>query len=393
MSIRILKKIMQDQKSVSPDHFKEILDSALEEYDIIREVLDREESGHIIVEKDTYKVVFINKTVTKMVPFSYTSQFPSGSSKCFTDYIKDPDVKKYFSRVLSGDEGFSCRDFSFGDADVKTVRISFMPFMSHDRELMDIRFDDITESLKKEMKLRNTEALASMTTMAAGVAHEIKNPLAAMKIYTSLLRKAINGEKPKDKERCQEFIDTIEEETERLNEIAVDFLFAVKPIDLHLKMDSLNDIHQDNLDFVEVEALEKNITIETRMQKFLPNLMLDRKLLRRALLNMINNSFYAMKKGKGTLVIETKTDGDMVRVNIADNGCGMSEEQKKRIFEPYFTTKAESGTGLGLTAVLKIMNAHSGEISLESREGMGTVFSLSFPVPQSQRKVLGKKED
>ena len=392
MSIRILKKILQDNKQMSTEHFREVLDSAMTEYDIIREVLDREDSGHIIVEKTDYKVVFINRTVTKMVPFCYSAQYASGSSKVFTDYIKDPDVKKYFEKVLSGEEGYSCRDFSFGDADVKTVRISFMPFMSHDRELIDIRFDDITDVLKKEMKLRNTEALASMTTMAAGVAHEIKNPLAAMKIYTSLLRKAVNGDKPKDKERCQEFIDIIEQETERLNEIAVDFLFAVKPIDIHLKMDSINDVLGDILEFVEVEALEKNIEIEKRFDKFLPTLMLDRKLLRRALLNLINNSFFAMKDGKGKLIIETKMDGDSVRVNIADNGCGMSEEQKKRIFEPYFTTKAESGTGLGLTAVLKIMNAHSGEISLESREGTGTVFSLRFPVPQSQRKALGKKE-
>lgn len=393
MSIRILKKIMADQKKVSPEHFREVLDSAMTEYDIIREVLDREDSGHIIVEKKDYKVVFINKTVGKMVPFSYSAQYQMNGSKFFTDYIKDPDVKKYFERVLSGEEGYSIRDFSFGDSDVKTVRISFMPFMSHDTEFIDIRFDDITDSLKKEMKLRNTEALASMTTMAAGVAHEIKNPLAAMKIYTSLLRKAVMGDKPNSKERCAEFIDIIEQETERLNEIAVDFLFAVKPIDIHLKMDSINDVLRDILDFVDVEALEKNIEIETRFDRFLPTLMLDRKLLRRALLNMINNSFFAMKKVKGRLVIETKLDGDNVRVNIADNGCGMSEEQKKRIFEPYFTTKAESGTGLGLTAVLKIMNAHSGEISLESREGMGTVFSLKFPVPQSQRKVLGNKEE
>ena len=108
-------------------------------------------------------------------------------------------------------------------------------------------------------------------------------------------------------------------------------------------------------------------------------------------MNVINNSFYAMKTG-GELIIEDKSDGDYVKLSIIDNGTGMSEETKRRIFEPYYTTKAESGTGLGLTAVLKIINAHSGEITLESQLGVGTCFTFKFPIPKSQRKVLKDKE-
>ena len=159
------------------------------------------------------------------------------------------------------------RDFSFGEGEIKTVRISYMPFMLKDREYIDIRFNDITETLKKEVKLRNSEALASMTTMAAGVAHEIKNPLAAMQIYTSLLRKAIASGKAEEK--ANGYIDIIEQETERLNEIAVDFLFAVKPMQVDLKMDSLNDIIMELSDFIAVEAATKNIRITLHLDKFL----------------------------------------------------------------------------------------------------------------------------
>lgn len=383
MSIKLLRRVIGSDIEISQEHLRELCASALDEFDLLKEVLDRENEGHIVLDRSHGDVILMTRSLMKLIPVSI-------SGKNFTDSIKDPDLKKYFLAVLDGNENMNERDFSFGEGEIKTIRISFMPFMLKDREYLDIRFNDITENLKKEMKLRNTEALASMTTMAAGVAHEIKNPLAAMQIYTSLLRKAIQSGKGLDK--ANEFIDIIEQETERLNEIAVDFLFAVKPMQVDLKLDSLNDIIMELSDFVAVEAATKNIKITLSLDKFIPSLMLDRKLLRRAFLNIINNSFYAMKDG-GELIIEDKCDGDYVKLAIIDNGSGMSEETKSRIFEPYYTTKAESGTGLGLTAVLKIINAHSGEIALDSQLGKGTCFTFKFPIPKSQRKVLKEKEE
>ena len=383
MSIKLLRRVIGSDIEISQEHLRELCASALDEFDLLKEVLDRENEGHIVLDRSQGDVILMTRSLMKLIPVSI-------SGKNFTDSIKDPDLKKYFLAVLDGNENMNERDFSFGEGEIKTIRISFMPFMLKDREYLDIRFNDITENLKKEMKLRNTEALASMTTMAAGVAHEIKNPLAAMQIYTSLLRKAIQSSKGLDK--ANEFIDIIEQETERLNEIAVDFLFAVKPMQVDLKLDSLNDIIMELSDFVAVEAATKNIKITLSLDKFIPSLMLDRKLLRRAFLNIINNSFYAMKDG-GELIIEDKCDGDYVKLAIIDNGSGMSEETKSRIFEPYYTTKAESGTGLGLTAVLKIINAHSGEIALDSQLGKGTCFTFKFPIPKSQRKVLKEKEE
>lgn len=382
MSVKLLRKIIGSNIEISQEHLRELCDSALGEYDLLKEVLDRQDEGHIVLSKEDHEVLLITRNLTKLIPVST-------SGKSFSDSIKDPDLKKYFKSVLDGNESMNERDFSFGEGEIKTIRISFLPFMLNDVEYIDIRFNDITDALKKEMKLRNTEALASMTTMAAGVAHEIKNPLAAMQIYTSLLRKAIAS--GKGIEKANEFIDIIEQETERLNEIAVDFLFAVKPMQVDLKLDSLNEIIMELGDFVAVEAVTKNIKMTFHLDKFIPSLMLDRKLLRRAFLNVINNSFYAMKTG-GELIIEDKCDGDYVKLSIIDNGTGMSDETKKRIFEPYYTTKAESGTGLGLTAVLKIVNAHSAEITLDSQLGVGTCFTFKFPIPKSQRKVLKEKE-
>lgn len=382
MSMKLLKKILQDGKVIEYNQFLEIVSGAMDDYELLLEAFDRVEDGHIIIEKGTGTIVLANRTIVKLLPRQ--SLFCS-QGRNVLDGIKDNDIRNWFSKVISGEESLSDRDFSFGEGEIKTIRFSFVPFMLSNREYMDIRLRDITAELKKEMKLRSTETLASMTTMAAGVAHEIKNPLAAMKIYTSLLRKAIKSGKNLDK--AEEFIDIIEQETERLNDIAVDFLFAVKPMDVRLKMDSLNDTVLELSDFVAVEAASKNIRIDLRLEKFLPNLMIDRKLMRRALLNLVNNSFYAMNDG-GVLMLATACDGNYVKLIVEDNGVGMSEDLQKRVFEPYYTTKNEKGTGLGLTAVLKIVNAHSGEISLDSKEGVGTKFTIKLPIPTSERKVL-----
>ena len=388
MSIRLLKKILQDGKTIEYQQFQGIVSGALDEYELLLEAFNREEHGHIVIDRSTGEVVLANRTISKMMP---RQSITKSRGKNILDAIKDRDVRIYIEKVLKGKIDYSDRDFSFGEGEIKTIRFSFFPFMLSDREYLDIRVKDMTETLKKEMKLRSSESLASMTTMAAGVAHEIKNPLAAMKIYTSLLRKAIKSGKNMDK--AEEFIDIIEDETERLNEIAVDFLFAVKPMDVSLKMDTLNEMITELADFVAVEASQKDIEVVLKLDKFIPNLMIDRKLLRRALLNLINNSFYAMGDKGGKLTIETRADGNFIQLIVQDTGCGMSEELQKRVFEPYYTTKNEKGTGLGLTALLKIVNAHSGEIALDSKEGVGTKFTIKLPVPASERKVLADNKE
>ena len=382
--MRILKKLLSDDFWLEKNQMIDILENAIEDYDLLDELFNRDDTAHLVIERKSGKVKVANRILRNMVP---ANRFSSYDGKSVSDVIKDKDVVSFIESVLSGKDGFQPKDFSYGEGEIKTVRVSFLPFMVDEIEYLDVRIKDITDSLKKEMKLRNSEALASMTTMAAGVAHDIKNPLAAMKIYLALLRKAVTG--GKNMEKASSFIDIIEEETERLNEIAVDFLFAVKPMEFELKMDKINEIVDELVSFISIEAEEKGIKIEVKKGQFLPSLLLDRKLIRRALLNIVNNSIYALSERKDKILsFETKEDGNYVKLIVRDNGSGMDEETRKKVFEPYFTTKSAGGTGLGLTAVLKIMNVHQGEIILESEKNVGTSFTLSFPIPNSQRKGI-----
>ena len=225
-----------------------------------------------------------------------------------------------------------------------------------------------------------------MTTMAAGIAHEIKNPLAAMKIHVQLLQRILSKKGVIDKESADRFLGVMEEEIDHLNSIAVDFLYAVKPMNTELRLSSINDSLQDLVSFMEPEAKDKNIKLDVKLTEFLPRIELDPRYIRQALLNLVQNSFAAMPNG-GILKLSSYLNGDFVTVSVEDPGTGIDEDKLSKIFEPYFTTKA-TGTGLGLTTVYKVMKEHNGDIHVRSEVGKGTCFILEFPVPASQRIAL-----
>ena len=306
--------------------------------------------------------------------------------------VFDKDVKDYMIAVLSGKERAEARDFAFQAGEGTSVmRVSFRTFEVDDESLTDITVRDITEEINKETKLRRSESLASMTTMAAGIAHEIKNPLAAMKIHLQLLRKAFRSKGRLSEEDADRYLSVLDEEIDHLNSIAVDFLFAVRPMNVELILGSINSVIDDLVVFLTPEANDKKIEIRTDLEAFLPSVELDQRYIRQSLLNIVENAFSAMPGG-GVLKISTKLDGDYETIRIEDNGTGIDEESLSKIFEPYFTTKA-SGTGLGLTVVYKVVKEHHGDIFVSSEMGKGTVFTIKLPVPRSQRKALVSKEE
>jgi signal transduction histidine kinase len=245
-------------------------------------------------------------------------------------------------------------------------------------------FDDVTISKRKDTRLRRSESLASMTTMAAGVAHEIKNPLAAMGIHLQLLTKTFEKKGNLTYNDAERYINVLSEEIDRLNSIVVDFLFAVRPMDTQLKLCSLTKILNEICEFVEPELEEHNIKLVKNFKK-IPKLEIDSNLFKQVLLNIIKNAINATSEG--SITIETRLSGDDVKLFIRDTGSGMDEKTQSKIFEPYFTTKA-TGTGLGLTVCYKVIKEHRGDISVSSKVGKGTEFQITIPVPHSQRLAI-----
>ena len=390
MSNRLLRRVSEDLSQCPEKELKNLILQALEESDLYSALFNSLDDGHVILDEKGV-VVMANQRIFSLVPYQrkYRNRPLEGMS--LRECISDEDLCIYIEDVINGKQKGEDRDFTIQvGSELRTLRVSFRRLYTSNNQYMDIIIRDISEDIRKETRLRRSESLASMTTMAAGVAHEIKNPLAAMQIHTQLMRKAFQRFGSLDEEKAEKYLSVIEE-TEHLNKIAVDFLYAVKPLDVELRLGSLNEEIEEVISFLLPEAEEKNIQVETKLDPFIPRIEFDKRLVKQALLNLVQNAFAAMSEG-GKLGITSKNQGDFISLRIKDNGCGIPEDKLSKIFEPYYTTKA-SGTGLGLTLVYKIMKEHNGDIHVKSELGKGTEFILDFPVPVSERKALKGGEE
>jgi len=360
-----------------------ILAEEVKDIELLEMVLSSLPMG-VIVAKSDHFIQFMNIQVKRMVPL----QQQDFERRKAWEVILDRDISEFVKESLLDADTVKPRDFTLEtlNRDV-TLAVGVMPVVKEGRIQGDfIYFEDVTDKRLEEARLRRAESLASMTTMAASVAHEIKNPLGSISIYLQLMQKSLNRDSDTCKNDLEEYLAVISEEVERLNSIVVDYLFAVRPMDTHPVPTDINSIIQELITFVHYELQEAGITVEEFPQKDLPLLNLDEKLIKQALLNIIKNALAAMING-GTLTVRTFSKDNMVYLKIKDTGTGIPSNLISKIFEPYFTTK-DNGSGLGLTVVYKVIKEHGGELRVFSKEGEGTTFTILFPIPQTDKKLL-----
>jgi signal transduction histidine kinase len=236
---------------------------------------------------------------------------------------------------------------------------------------------DITETRRTEQQTIESERLNALTLLAAGVAHEIGNPLNSLNIHLQLIEREARELDGAKRAELQESVEVARSEVNRLDSIITQFLRAIRPTHPQLRPENVNSIVEESVRFFAPEIKDRDIVVEQELRSDLPLLELDRDQMKQAFYNVIKNSFEAMKN-RGLLRIRTDRDDSHVIVRFSDTGGGMSAENLSRVFEPYFTTKT-AGTGLGLLIVRRIVREHGGELSIESSEGKGLTVTIRLP--------------
>jgi two-component system sensor histidine kinase HydH len=236
-----------------------------------------------------------------------------------------------------------------------------------------ILFRDMTEMRRLKQEIVRSQRLASLGSLAAGVAHEIRNPLSSIKGFATYFRERYE-DNPDDRETAETMIS----EVDRLNRVITQLLEFARPMTMNRLPTSIQALIRHALKTVEGQARERGIIIETKLPPEIGEIPLDADRISQVLLNLFLNAIAAMDQGGSLRVSLERRDGRTIRIAIADTGAGIRKEDLLRVFDPYFTTKP-SGTGVGLPIVQKIVEAHGGEILLESEPGRGTTATLLLP--------------
>lgn len=236
-----------------------------------------------------------------------------------------------------------------------------------------------------ENQLFQSEKLASLGKLAAGVAHEINSPLTGVLTYSSLLLK-----EKKDGDPEREDLEVIVNETNRCKKIVKGLLDFARQTEPDKASSDINEIIDKSLDLISHQASMQNIKIEKKIKPDIPAIMIDRGQIQQVFINILLNAIEAMPQG-GTLTVSSGIQDQMLAVGFADTGAGIAEENLRKIFDPFFTTKKQGrGTGLGLSVSYGIIERHRGRLEVKSKVGKGTTFTVKLPIKEGVSEI-GKR--
>lgn len=238
---------------------------------------------------------------------------------------------------------------------------------------------NVTAIRQMEKEVVRSRHLNALGSLAAGVAHEIRNPLSSIKGFAVYFRQKMSGNR-----EDEETADIMIEETERLNRVISQLIEFARPMELKKELIGMTDLVRHAVRLVDVDAKKNGIEIDIRADADLPKTALDQDKIKQVLLNIFLNALSAMPDG-GRLTVTITERGKLMEVTVSDTGTGIREEDLPRIYDPYFTSKP-AGSGLGLAVVQKIMDAHEGVVQIDGKEEHGTKVTLRFPLPAKEKE-------
>src|ERR1700682_65734 len=388
MKSGFLDKLIERLGRIGPEDVQNYLLQLSQEKGLIETVFNAIQEG-IIVTDAKGRITYVNDAACEL--FGLEAEQSIG--KRLDERVRGLDWKS-----LSQSEGAISRDMEIFYPANRFLNFYIVPLLIERRTPKDganshaepvghaIILRDITESRRSTEKTIESERFKALTLLAAGVAHEIGNPLNSLHIHLQLMERKVRKVKGEVRQELQESIDVARAEIGRLDSIVTQFLRAIRPSKPQLHPESVNAIVNEAVRFFAPEIQDRDVVVEQELRSDLPLLQLDRDQIKQAFYNVIKNSFEAMKR-RGILRIRTDMDDTHVLISFIDTGGGMSPENLSRVFEPYFTTKS-SGTGLGLLIVRRIVREHGGELSIESSQGKGLTLTIRLPYLDKRVRML-----
>ena len=339
----------------------------------------------IMVVDGTGMLIYANHSAETLAGFSYEKI----RGRSILRYLRDWEWEHLLEMPETTGEGWArmvTREIEISYPEHRIVAVSGRPIEIDGAGVKGVLIilRDVTSERQEELSTMASERSEAVKLLAAGVAHEIGNPLNALNIHLQLLARELHDVQQQElRDSLGELVGVARVEVERLDATITQFLRAIRPTKPVFEVENPTVVLHETLKLLKTEFENRRIVVSVDMPAKVPTVHLDRSQIKQVFFNLIKNSLEAMPDG-GELNIVFSVDDAYVNIAFRDNGSGISEQSMRQIFEPYHTTKQE-GSGLGLMIVKRIIDDHGGEIELSSKLNEGTSFKIKLP--RSERRI------
>ena len=398
-----IEKVLGRIDALNPENLQSFVERLVRDRSFLETLFDTIEDGVLVADPEG-RVTYLNASAGRLTGFDEAAALDQPVERLL------PELD-WASLQAADDEGGQSvvrREFELEYPRKRFIRLYAAPLDGEAKGStgMALILHDATEAREQTHEAIESERIQALTLLAASVAHELGNPLNALSIHLQLMEREIrklgqpaagvdeplakrDGDADEVRDiaaKLEKYIGVAKGEVNRLDYIVTQFLQAIRPSRPKLKKSSLTDTIEETIELLRPEFDNRGQAIKLEFAKGLPLALFDAAQIKQSLINLMKNSMHAMSTG-GELTLRTGEAGGGVWVSLTDTGGGIPQEQIKRIFEPYYTTK-EKGSGLGLMIVQRIVRDHDGRLELVSHGGKGTTFRIWLPIEERRQRLI-----